>query len=231
MDVQKILSQLTLEEKASLTSGRDFWNLKAIERLGVPSIMVTDGPHGLRKQNTKADHLGLAESVPATCFPTACCTAASFNRELLFKEGEGMGEECQAENVATILGPGACIKRSPLCGRNFEYFSEDPLLSSQMAANLIKGVESKGVGTSLKHYYANNQETRRMTSSSNVDERTLHEIYFRSFEDAVIEGKPATVMCSYNKINGVYGAQNTYGLTHVLRELWGYKGIVVSDCS
>ena len=151
MDAKQLVAQMTLEEKASLTSGADYWHTRAIERLNIPSIMLTDGPHGLRKQGTHADHLGLYEAVPATCFPAACNSASSWNRELIQKEGQAIGEECQAENIAIILGPGATMKRSPLCGRNFEYFSEDPYLSSQMAANHIKGVQSKGVGTSLKH--------------------------------------------------------------------------------
>ena len=229
MDPKQLVAQMTLEEKASLTSGADFWHTKAIERLNIPSIMVTDGPHGLRKQGTQADHLGLNEAVPATCFPAACNSAASWNRELLQKEGKAMGEECQAENVALILGPGATMKRSPLCGRNFEYFSEDPYLSSQMASNIIQGIQSKGVGTSLKHYLCNNQETHRMTNTSVVDERTLHEIYLRSFEDAVKEAKPTSVMCSYNRLNDYYVPQNKWALTDVLRGLWGYEGFVVSD--
>ena len=229
MEVRQLVAQLTLEEKASLTSGEDYWHTRAIDRLKIPSIMVTDGPHGLRKQATAADHLGLNEAVPATCFPAACNSASSWNREIIFKEGEAMAEECQSEHVAIILGPGCTMKRSPLCGRNFEYFSEDPYLSSQMAANHIKGVQSKGVGTSLKHYLCNNQETHRMTNTSIVDERTLHEIYLRSFEDAVKEGKPTTVMCSYNKLNECYVPQNKWALTDVLRGLWGYEGFVVSD--
>ena len=229
MEVKELVANMTLEEKASLTSGLDYWHTKPIERLGIPSVMVTDGPHGLRKQGTEADHLGLHEAVPATCFPAACNSASSWNRELIQKEGQAMAEECQAENVAMILGPGATMKRGPLCGRNFEYFSEDPYLSSQMAANHIKGVQSKGVGTSLKHYLCNNQETHRMTNTSVVDERTLHEIYLRSFEDAVIEGKPTSVMCSYNKLNDYYVPQNKWALTDILRGLWGYEGFVVSD--
>ena len=199
-DIRTIVSQMTLEEKAGMCSGRDFWHLKGVERLGVPEVMVSDGPHGLRKQNEKADHLGANESIKAVCFPTACATACSFDRELLRELGEALGDECQAEDVSVILGPAVNIKRSPLCGRNFEYFSEDPYLASQMAAAHIQGVQSKNVGTSIKHFAANNQEYRRLSCSSEIDERTLREIYLAAFETAVREGKPDTVMCSYNKI-------------------------------
>ena len=203
-DIKQIVSQMTLEEKAGMCSGKDFWNLKGVERLEIPSVMVTDGPHGLRKQAGDADHIGLNESVPATCFPTASALAATWNRDLIFQVGEALGEECLAENVAVILGPGANIKRSPLCGRNFEYFSEDPYLSGEMAASHIAGVQSKGIGTSLKHFVANNQEYRRMYIDSVVDDRALHEIYLAGFETAVKQSQPWTVMCCYNKVNGVY---------------------------
>jgi len=189
-DIKKLISEMTLEEKASLCSGLDFWHLKGIERLGIPSIMVSDGPHGLRKQPERGDHAGLYNSVPATCFPTAVGLASSWNRKLIEKVGAALGEECQAEGVSVILGPGANIKRSPLCGRNFEYFSEDPYLSSEMAASHIKGVQSQGVGTSLKHFAANNQEHRRMSVDAVIDERTFREIYLASFEGAVKKGKP-----------------------------------------
>jgi beta-glucosidase len=228
-DIKKIISEMTLEEKAGLCSGLDFWHTKAVERLGIPSIMVTDGPHGLRKQAESADHLGLNNSVPATCFPSAAGLACSWDRSLLQKLGAALGEECQAENVAVILGPGANIKRSPLCGRNFEYFSEDPYLSSEMAASHIKGVQSQGIGTSLKHFAANNQEHRRLSSDSIVDERTLREIYLASFEGAVKQAQPWTVMCSYNKVNGTYSSENEYLLTSILKEEWGHEGFVVSD--
>lgn len=190
MDKEKLLSQMTLEEKASLCSGADFWHLKGIERLGIPSIMVTDGPHGLRKQEGESDHVGLNDSVPATCFPTASCTAASWDRSLMEKIGTALGEECQAAGVAVILGPAINIKRSPLCGRNFEYVSEDPYLSGELAAALIQGIQSQGVGTSLKHFAANDQETFRMTNDSVVDERTLREIYLSGFEAAVKRPNP-----------------------------------------
>jgi beta-glucosidase len=228
-DIKKIISQMTLEEKAGLCSGLDFWHTKSVERLGVPSIMMTDGPHGLRKQADSADHLGLNASVPATCFPSAVSLASSWDRELIQKVGTALGEECQAEDVAIILGPGANIKRSPLCGRNFEYFSEDPYLSSEMAASHIAGVQSQGIGTSLKHFAVNNQEHRRMTVDAIVDERALREIYLASFEEAVKKSDPWTVMCSYNKLNGVYNSHNEYLLTKILREEWGFDNFVVSD--
>jgi beta-glucosidase len=228
-DPSDIVRQLSLEEKASLCSGKDFWTLKSIERLGLASIMVTDGPHGLRKQAGGSDHLGINQSVPAACFPAACASSCSFDRDLLREIGAAMGEECLQEQVAVILGPGANIKRSPLCGRNFEYFSEDPYLSGEMAAALIGGVQSKGVGTSLKHYAANNQETRRMTSNSVVDERAFREIYLASFEGAVKKSQPWTVMCSYNLINGIYASDNKRLLSDILRDEWGFKGLVMTD--
>lgn len=229
MNVKEIVRKMTLEEKAGLCSGADFWRTKAVERLGVPQMMVSDGPHGLRKQEENADHLGLDESVEAVCFPAGCATAASFDRKLLRTLGETLGKECQAEGIGVLLGPAVNIKRSPLCGRNFEYFSEDPYLAGQMASSYIKGVQSKGVGTSIKHFLVNNQEHRRMSSSSEVDERTLREIYLPAFEEAVTKAKPWTVMCSYNRINGVYAAQNKKYLTDVLRGEWGFDGFVVSD--
>ena len=227
--INELVGKMTLEEKAGLLSGEDFWRTKAVERLGIPQIMVSDGPHGLRKQNDAADQLGVNESIKAVAFPAGCATAASFNRDLLRTVGEALGEECQAEGVATILGPGVCIKRSPLCGRNFEYFSEDPYVATETATAFIKGVQSKGVGTSIKHYLANSQEHRRFTSSSDVDERTLREIYLASFEGAIKNAKPWTVMCSYNLINGIHAGAHKKYLTDVLRNEWGYEGIVMSD--
>jgi len=227
--IKELISNLTLEEKASLCSGLDFWHTQPIERLNIPSVMMTDGPHGLRKQDAEGDHLGLNDSVPATCFPTAAGMAASWNRELMHHVGTALGQESQAEEVAVILGPGVNIKRSPLCGRNFEYFSEDPYLSSELAAGHIQGVQSQGVGTSLKHFAANNQEIRRMSVDTIVDERTLREIYLASFEGAVKQSQPWSVMCSYNKINGVYAGENHELLTRILREEWGFEGFVVSD--
>jgi len=225
----ELVSQMTLEEKASLCSGHNFWYTKGVERLGLPKVMMTDGPHGLRKQEGSADHIGIAVSVPATCFPTASATACSFDRELLAEIGRAMGEECQQENVAVILGPGVNIKRSPLCGRNFEYFSEDPLLSGELAAAMIDGIQEMGVGTSLKHYTANDQETRRMTINTIVDMRALREIYLKPFEIAVKKSAPWTVMCSYNLINGTYASDNKWLMTDVLREEWGFSGLVVTD--
>ncbi len=227
--IKELVAQMTLEEKASMCSGGDFWHTEAVERLGIPASMVSDGPHGLRKQNEQGDHLGVNDSIKAVCFPAGCGTAASFNRELLTKMGETLGNECQAEGVSVILGPAVNIKRSPLCGRNFEYYSEDPLVASEMAGALIHGVQSRNVGTSIKHFLANNQETRRMSSDSRVDERTLHEIYLAAFEGAVKKEKPWTVMCSYNKINGTYAAQNHLYLTETLRNQWGFDGYVMSD--
>ncbi|HOL39224.1 MAG: glycoside hydrolase family 3 C-terminal domain-containing protein [Dictyoglomaceae bacterium] len=223
-DLKKLISQMTLEEKASLCSGKDAWCTKPIERLGIPSIRMSDGPHGLRKAGEMFD-----KSVPATCFPTAVTLASSWDIDLLEKVGRAIGEECQAEDVQIILGPGVNIKRSPLCGRNFEYYSEDPLLSSELAAHFIKGVQSQGVGTSIKHFCANNQEHRRLTVNAIVDERTLREIYLASFEKAVKEAKPWTVMCSYNKLNGEYCSENKYTLTDILKNEWGFEGFVVSD--
>lgn len=227
--IKEIVSQMTLEEKASMCSGADFWHTEAVERLGIPASMVSDGPHGLRKQDQEADHLGVNESIKAVCFPAGCGTAASFNRELLRQMGETLGEECQAEGVSVILGPAVNIKRSPLCGRNFEYYSEDPFVASEAAGALIHGIQSKNVGTSIKHFLANNQETRRMSSDSRIDERTIREIYLAAFEGAVKKEKPWTVMCSYNKINGTYAAENHKYLTEILRDEWGFDGYVMSD--
>ena len=229
MNIPEIVSQLTLEEKASLCSGGDFWHTKAIERLGIPAMMMCDGPHGLRKQNLVSDNMGINDSIPAVCFPAGCATASSFDRALVRQMGEALGNECQAEDVGMILGPAVNIKRSPLCGRNFEYYSEDPYVASQMASSFIQGVQSQNVGTSIKHFYANNQEHRRMSSSSELDERTAREIYLSAFETAIREAKPWTVMCSYNRINGVYAAENRRALTDVLRGEWGFDGFVVSD--
>lgn len=231
MKYKDIISKLTLEEKAALCSGKDFWHLVGVERLGIPSIMVTDGPHGLRKQNQEKTAAGdvLGNSAPATCFPTASATASSWDTDLICEMGKALGDECLKENVSVLLGPGINMKRSPLCGRNFEYFSEDPFLAGKMAASFINGVQSKGVGTSLKHFAANNQECRRMTINTVADERTLREIYLTAFEIAVKESKPWTVMNAYNKLNGTYCAENKWLLTDVLRDEWGYSGVVVTD--
>ncbi len=229
MDIKNLISQMTLEEKASLCSGEDFWHTQEIKRLNIPKMMLSDGPHGLRKQDLEGDHLGINKSIQAVCFPTGATIAASFDRDLIHTVGEALGQECQAEHVGVILGPAVNIKRSPLCGRNFEYLSEDPYLSSEMAASQIEGIQSKNVGASIKHFLANNQEHRRMTSSSEIDERTLREIYLASFEKPVKEAKPWTVMCSYNKINGTYASENYHYLTKILRDEWGFDGVVVSD--
>jgi beta-glucosidase len=220
---------MTLEEKAGLCSGKDFWTLKPVDRLGLTSIMMTDGPHGLRKQVGSEDNLGIGDSVPSVCFPTASALACSFDRDLAYEVGKAIGEECLQEDVSVILGPGVNQKRSPLCGRNFEYFSEDPTLSGEMAVGMIKGVQSQGVGTSLKHFAVNNQERRRMTVSAVIDERALRETYLKAFEIAVKKGNPRTVMCAYNRINGEYCSENPDLLTKILREEWGYEGLVMSD--
>ena len=227
--IRELVSQMTLEEKAGLCSGADFWHTKAVERLGIPAVMVSDGPHGLRKQDDKADHLGINDSIKAVCFPAGCALASSFDRDLAECMGRVIGEECQTEGVSTILGPAVNIKRSPLCGRNFEYYSEDPYAAAEMSAAFIRGVQSKNVGTSVKHFLANNQEKRRMTNSSDVDERTLREIYMVPFEGAVKNGKPWTVMNSYNRINGTFVGESKEYLTDLLREEWGFDGYVMSD--
>ncbi len=228
-DVKKLVREMTLEEKASLLGGGDFWHTKAVERLGIPRFMMSDGPHGLRKQDQEGDHLGINDSIRAVCFPAACATASSFDTELVRHIGNVIGEECQAEDLSIVLGPAVNIKRSPLCGRNFEYFSEDPCLAGEMAAAYIRGVQSSHIGTSVKHFAANNQESSRMNVSAEVDERTLREIYLAPFETAVKKSQPKTVMCSYNKINGVYSSDNEWLLTDVLRKEWGFEGFVMTD--
>ena len=227
--IRTLIAAMTLEEKASLCSGADMWHFKGIDRLQIPSVMVSDGPHGLRKQEGQGDNLGINDSLPAVCFPPAVLSACSFDRQLMESIGDAIGQEAQASGIAVVLGPGVNIKRSPLCGRNFEYYSEDPYLSGELAAAYIRGVQKHHVGASLKHFAANNQEECRMTCSSRVDERTLREIYLPAFEKAVRLAKLATVMCSYNLINGVQAAQNTWLLHQVLRQEWGFKGLVVSD--
>jgi beta-glucosidase len=223
------IADLTLEEKASLTSGASFWYTKPVERLGIPGIMVTDGPHGLRKQRDGGDHLGIGDSVPATCFPPAVALGSSWDADLIERVGAALGTETAIENVAVLLGPGINIKRSPLCGRNFEYLSEDPIVSGVLGAAIVRGIQSKGVGTSLKHFAANNQENDRMRSSSDVDVRPLREIYLRGFQRVVEDAQPWTVMCSYNRINGVYASEDPWLLTRVLRDEWGFEGLVISD--
>jgi beta-glucosidase len=229
LDVEHLLTELTLEEKAALTSGSSFWYTAPVERLGIPKIMVSDGPHGLRAQPGEGDHLGLGGSLPATCFPTASAVASSWNPELLRRIGEALAQEARACNLSVILGPGINMKRSPLCGRNFEYFSEDPFLTGELAVGHVHGIQSRGIGTSVKHYAANNQETDRLRVDAQVDERTLREIYLPHFERVVKAEQPWTVMCSYNKVNGQSASENTWLLTTVLREEWGFEGLVVSD--
>ena len=229
MDIKSIVAQMTLEEKAALCSGKDFWRLETPERLGIPSVMVSDGPCGIRKQADKADHMGFNASVPATSYPTGSCMACSFDRDLFKVQGETLGHACQAEELSVLLGPAVNIKRSPLCGRNFEYLSEDPYLAGELSKKYIDGVQSQDIGVSIKHYAANSQEYHRMSNDSIVDERTLREIYLPAFEASVKESKPWTVMCSYNKISGTFAAENKYLLTDILRDEWGFDGYVVSD--
>lgn len=229
MKIEEMLTQLSLDEKADMLTGRGDWYVKNSPRLGVPEMMVSDGPHGLRKQEEQTDILGINKSVKAVCFPSAAGMACSFDRDALKTLGETLGDECKAEGLSILLGPGVNMKRSPLCGRNFEYFSEDPFLAGKLASAYVSGVQSKGVGTSLKHFAANNQEYRRMSISSVVDERTLREIYLPAFEIVVKESQPWSVMCSYNKLNGTYASENWYLLTKILREDWGFQGFVVTD--
>lgn len=226
-DIQSIISQMTLEEKAALCTGASAWTSTPIERLGVPEMVVSDGPHGVRR--VPDVHAMGMESLPATCFPTASCIASTWDVALIRKMGEALAEECIALNVDVLLGPGVNMKRSPLGGRNFEYFSEDPFLAGELAAHFINGVQSKGVGTSLKHYAANNQEFQRFSISAEVDERTLREIYLPAFEKAVKEAQPWTVMCSYNKVNGTFASEHYHLLTEILKNEWGFEGLVVSD--
>ena len=228
-NINTLVAELSIEEKARLCSGADFWHTLGIERLGIPSLLVSDGPHGLRKQAGESDHLGLGKSIEAPCFPSAAGTAASFDRELLHELGKTLGEECRAQGVSILLGPGVNIKRSPLCGRNFEYFSEDPYLSGQLAASYIQGVQGEGIGTSIKHFAVNNQEERRMTVSVRLSERALHEIYLTAFEIAVREAQPWTVMSSYNRVDGTYTSESHQLLEKILREAWGFEGFVMTD--
>lgn len=229
MKYRELIAKMTLREKASLCSGADFWNTKAIERLGIPGVMLTDGPHGVRKQAGKADHLGLNHSIPATCYPTASAAANSWNTDLLEKMGACLGLEAASEKVAVLLGPGVNIKRSPLCGRNFEYYSEDPFLAGKCAAAMIRGIQSNGISACVKHFAANSQEHYRMTTDSVLDERTLREIYLPAFEAAVREGGARCLMTSYNKVNGVYANENTHLVSEILRGEWGFRGLIVTD--
>ena len=229
MNVQEILKQMTLEEKAAFCSGHDFWHTKAIERLGVPAVMMCDGPHGLRKQEGEGDHLGINKSIETVCYPTAAALASSFDRDVMKQLGEALGQECQAENVAMLLGPGLNIKRSPLCGRNFEYFSEDPYLAGEMGAAYVQALQGQGIAACAKHFACNDQETLRMSGSSNLDERTLREIYLPAFEAVVKKGKTRSLMCAYNAINGTFCAENKLLLTDILRDEWQSDAFVVTD--
>ena len=224
-----LVKRMTLQEKVACASGKSFWQLQDCERLDLPAVMITDGPHGLRKQAAQGDHVGADKAIPATCFPTASALAASWDESLLNRVGVALGEQCVAEHVTVLLGPGMNIKRHPLCGRNFEYFSEDPLLSGKMAAALIKGIQSQGVGASIKHFAVNNQEQGRMYIDAIVDERALREIYLKGFEIAVREAQPWTVMCAYNRVNGTYCSDHHWLLNEVLRDEWGFQGLVMTD--
>lgn len=229
LEIESLLAQMTTDEKISLACGYDFWKTRAIERLDVPQVMMCDGPHGLRKQSGEGDHLGINESIETVCYPSASALAASFDTEVMEQLGEALGKECQAENVGMLLGPGVNMKRSPLCGRNFEYFSEDPYLAGKMAAAYIRALQSKGVSACVKHFAANNQETLRMSGDSQLSERVLHEIYLPAFETAVKEGGTRSVMCAYNAINGEFCSTNKLLLTDILRDRWGFDGFVVTD--
>ena len=237
-DIKKLISQMTLEEKAGLLSGGDFWHTKAVERLGIPAVMLSDGPHGLRKQEGESDHLGLYDSIPATCFPSACATASSFDTSLLEHLGDTLGNQCQAEDISVLLGPGVNIKRSPLCGRNFEYFSEDPYLTGVCACEIAKGVQQNHpVLVCPKHFAVNEQETfRRGSTKKNYDavdsilrEQAARELYLKPFEMLVRDADIACLMTSFNKINGVFAGGNADLCTRILREEWGFQGVVVTD--
>ena len=229
MNTEELIGRLTLREKADLLTGKDFWQTQEVEREGIPSIFLSDGPHGLRRQASKADHLGLNPSIPATCYPTAAAMANSWNEALGEQLGTALGEEASSLNVNVLLGPGTCMKRNPRCGRNFEYFSEDPYLAGKMAAGYIRGIQKNGVAACPKHFACNSQELRRMASDSVMDERTLREIYLTGFEIAVKEGHAKSIMSSYNRINGTYANENGHLLQEILRDEWGFDGFVVSD--
>ncbi|MFC4223132.1 beta-glucosidase family protein [Lysinibacter cavernae] len=229
MNLDELIGQMTLEEKASLLSGENFWNTKAIKRLGIPSMMLTDGPHGVRKQGGKADHLGLNKSIPATCFPPAATLANSWDTALLHRVGERLGLEAAGEHVGVLLGPGLNIKRNPLCGRNFEYFSEDPHVTGQLASSMVRGIQSSGIAASPKHYAVNSQEHLRMSINEIVDERALRELYLEGFRQAVVDGEAKVVMTSYNKVNGEFANENTHLMRDILYGEWEYPGMTVTD--
>src|SRR5574344_343380 len=224
-----IIGKLTLDEKVSLLSGKNFWETKDLAKVKLPSIFLSDGPNGLRKQAAAADQLGLNPSIPATCFPTSASSANSWDRDLLYRVGKTIGEEARVAKVSVLLGPGINMKRNPRCGRNFEYFSEDPYLAGKLAAGYIQGVQSNGIYSCVKHFACNDQETRRLASDSIVDERALREIYLTAFEIAVKEGQCRFVMSAYNLLNGTYCNENEHLLQGILRKEWGFDGVVVTD--
>ncbi len=227
--IEELLSKMSVAEKALLCSGRKFWFTRGIKKYGIESYMVTDGPHGLRKQDQSADNLGVNDAINATCFPPAVTLASAWDRSVLQRVGEAIGQEAKAEQVGIVLGPGMNIKRSPLCGRNFEYFSEDPYLAGQCARYFIDGVQKNGIGTSVKHFAVNSQETDRLRINAVVDERALREIYLSGFEEAIKKSQPYTVMCCYNKVNGKFGSESKYLMSDILRDEWGFKGYVMTD--
>lgn len=229
MNIHVVLTQLSTEDKITLCTGKDLWRLASFDVLGIPEITLANGPHGVSNQIDDTNQFGIADSDPSVCFPNACLSACSWDKDLLYRMGQMIGEEAVAQKISVVLGPGVNIKRHPLCGRNFEYFSEDPLLSGWMGASFIQGVQSQGVGASLKHFAANNQELDRMSSSSNIDPRALRELYLKPFEIAIKHAQPWTVMASYNKINGIHSSTNPWLLTTILRETWGFSGAVISD--
>ncbi|MCK9166553.1 MAG: glycoside hydrolase family 3 C-terminal domain-containing protein [Acholeplasmatales bacterium] len=229
MTNKELIKKLTLEEKVLLLSGENFWETSELKKYGIEKMFLADGPHGVRRQAAAADHLGLNESIKATCFPTAATLANTWNQKMIEKVGSHLGSEAKDQNVNILLGPGTNIKRNPLCGRNFEYYSEDPYLSGMMAASLIKGIESNGISACVKHFAANNQEERRLVIDTVVDERTLREIYLTPFEIAVNQGKVSALMTAYNKVNGIYANENDFLLKDILRDEWGFEGVVVSD--
>lgn len=229
MKTEEIMEQLTAQEKAALCSGYDFWHTKSLKKFGLEPVMMCDGPHGLRKQIGEGDHLGINESIETVCYPTASALAASFDRDVMRRLGRALGQECKSEKVGMLLGPGINMKRSPLCGRNFEYFSEDPYVAGEMGTAYVLSLQEQGIAACVKHFAANNQETRRMSGSSNVDERTLRELYLAAFENVVKNGKVRSVMCAYNAINGTFCAENKKLLKDILRKEWGFDGMVVTD--
>jgi beta-glucosidase len=229
MKHKELIDQLTLEEKAALLGGKGEWDSRDIPRLNIPSMIMSDGPHGLRRQAGAGDHLGLNASLPATCFPTAATMAGSWDKDLGTEVGVALGEEAKAMGVNILLGPGMNIKRSPLCGRNFEYFSEDPVASGHMAASVVRGLQGAGVSACPKHFACNNQEERRNTSNSHVDERTLREVYLRGFQICLRESSPDLIMTSYNKVNGVWAHYSFDLATTVLRDEWGFEGVIITD--